>query len=323
MFNIIVKKYGDPDTLLFEKGDVQKLNHDSVRINVKSIGVNYADILLIKGKYQERPRPPFSPGLEISGIVSETGSLAKTFKVGDRVMSIMKYGGYKTEVVIPQENTYFIPEGMDFIEAGGFPVVYGTAFSALVTKAKIKKNEVCVILGATGGVGMAAIEIAKAYDATVIACGGSEEKLKKCIKKGADYVLNYNNQIIRKELKKIGVGEVDVVIDMVGGQSSVDLTKSLKWNGRIIIVGFTSGTIPEIPSNRLLLKNARAEGLYWGELAYRNPDQIGRDFKVLGKLFKDKKILPTVNNVFDLKEASKALTHLSTRNNTGKIVLKC
>ena len=110
MFNIIVKKYGDPDTLLFEKGDVKKLNHDSVRINVKSIGVNYADILLIKGKYQERPRPPFSPGLEISGIVSETGNLAKTFKVGDRVMSIMKYGGYKTEVVIPQENTYFIPE---------------------------------------------------------------------------------------------------------------------------------------------------------------------------------------------------------------------
>ena len=112
----------------------QKLNHDSVRINVKSIGVNYADILLIKGKYQERPRPPFSPGLEISGIVSETGSLAKTFKVGDRVMSIMKYGGYKTEVVIPQENTYFIPEGMDFIEAGGFPVVFGVLLAKLTAR---------------------------------------------------------------------------------------------------------------------------------------------------------------------------------------------
>ncbi|MBF96236.1 MAG: Quinone oxidoreductase 1 [Alphaproteobacteria bacterium MarineAlpha9_Bin4] len=323
MFNVIAKKYGDPDILIYEKSASHKIASDSVRINVKGIGVNFADILIIKGKYQERPRPPFSPGLEVSGIISEIGSNVKKFKIGDSVVAIMKYGGYKTEVVVPQENTYFLPQGMDLLEAGGFPVIYGTAFSAIVTKARLKKNEKCVILGATGGVGMAAIEIAKAYGANVIACGGDDRKLSECLKKGADTVLNYNNNILRQELKKIGVSEVDVVIDMVGGQSSLDLVKSLKWDGRIIIVGFTSGKIPEIPANRLLLKNARAEGLYWGELAYRKPEEIEKDLKVLGQLFKDNKLNPCINKIFDLQDAPQALKELSDRKNIGKIILKC
>ena len=250
-------------------------------------------------------------------------SNVRKFKPGDRVMSIMKYGGYKTEVIVPQENTYFIPDGMDIMEAGGFPVIYGTAFSALINKAKVKKNEICVILGATGGVGMAAVEIAKAYDATVIACGGNDKKLLECLNKGADHVLNYNNNILRKELKKLGIKEVDVVVDMVGGQSSLDLVKSLKWDGRLIIVGFTSGNIPEIPANRLLLKNAKAEGLYWGELAYRKPQEIEKDFKILGQLFKDNKLNPSINKIFDLKDATQALKEIANRKNIGKIVLKC
>ena len=323
MFNVIVKKYGDPDILIYEKTTSLNLNPNSIRILVKSIGVNFADILIIKGRYQERPRPPFSPGLEVSGIISEVGSNVKKFNVGDKVMSIMKYGGYKTEVIVPQENTYFIPDGMDIMEAGGFPVIYGTAFSALVNKAKLKKNEICVILGATGGVGMAAVEIAKAYDATVIACGGNDKKLLECLNKGADHVLNYNNNILRQELKKFGIKEVDVVVDMVGGQSSLDLVKSLKWDGRLIIVGFTSGNIPEIPANRLLLKNAKAEGLYWGELAYRKPEEIEKDFKVLGQLFKDDKLNPSINKIFDLKDATQALKEIANRKNVGKIILKC
>ena len=322
MFNVVVKKYGGPDILIYEKSKKQQIISDCLRIEVKSIGVNFADTLIIKGKYQERPRPPFSPGLEIAGVVSEIGANVKKFKVGDKVMAIMKYGGYKTEVIVPEENTYFIPSGMKLLEAGGFPVVYGTAFSALVTKAKIKPKETCVILGATGGVGMAAIEIAKAYGSTVVACGGSDEKLLKCLNKGADHILNYNNSILRKELTKLEINQVDVVIDMVGGQPSLDLIKFLSWDGRIIIVGFTSGKIPEIPSNRLLLKNAKAEGLYWGELAYREPEEIGEDFSVLSNLFKEKKLNPLINKIFNLKEASRALEELSNRNNVGKIILK-
>ncbi len=323
MFNIVVKKFGTPDGLVYEETKSQKLNSDSVRIKVESAGVNFADLLIIKGRYQERPRPPFSPGLEIAGVIKEIGSNVSNLRVGDKVMSIMKYGGYKTEVIVPKENTYLAPNKMDILEAGGFPVIYGTAFSAIVTKAKLKRNEVCVILGATGGVGMAAIEIAKAYGAVVIACGGNNKKLDVCAEKGADYTINYSDKIIRNELKKIGINEIDVVIDMVGGQPTLDLVKSLRWNGRIIIVGFTSGTIPEIPVNRLLLKNAKAEGLYWGELAYREPKEIGNDFSVLEKLFNEKKLNPSINKVFALKDATKALTLLSDRKNIGKIILKC
>ena len=323
MFNIVVKKYGGPENLVYEEKKPSQIKPNAIRIKVKSIGVNFADTLIIRGKYQERPRPPFSPGLEVSGIGSEIDKNEKKFKVGDKVMAIMKYGAYQTEVIVPQENTYYVPKGMQLLHAGGFPVVYGTAYSALATKAKLKKNEICVILGATGGVGMAAIEIAKARKAIVIACGGNDEKLSECLKKGADYVLNYNNKIIRQELRKLGVSEVDVVIDMVGGQSSLDLVKSLKWNGRLIVVGFTSGNIQEIPANRLLLKNAKVEGLYWGELAYRNPNEIGEDFKALEKLYVENKLSPSINKIFNLKDANLALNELANRNNVGKIILKC
>ncbi|MEC8099901.1 MAG: NADPH:quinone oxidoreductase family protein [Pseudomonadota bacterium] len=323
MFNVIVKKFGNPEVLIYQRGISEKVPPHSVKIRVKSIGVNFADLLIIKGKYQERPRPPFSPGLEISGTISELGSKVSTFKIGDRVMSVMKFGGYKTEVIVPEENTYLVPEKMSLLEAGGFPVIYGTAYSALISKAKLRADETCVILGATGGVGMAAIQIAKAFNSTVIACGGDDAKLKVCKSNGADLVLNYNNEIIRKQLKRLGVNEVDVVIDMVGGQTCIDLIKSLRWNGRLIIVGFTSGIIPEIPANRLLLKNAGVEGLYWGELAYRKPKEIGNDFKALANLFNQNKLRPSINKVFKLKDATKALNYLADRKNVGKIVLEC
>jgi len=322
MYSIVVNKYGDPDILDYVKSKSDNLDNNSVRIKVSAAGVNFADILTIKGRYQERPRPPFSPGLEVSGRITEVGTSVTTHKVGDSVMAIMKYGGYKTEVVVPSENTYKTPHNMPLEIAAGFPVTYGTAYSALVTKAQLKKNETCLILGATGGVGIAAIEIAKAFGAKIIACGGDDIKLQICKKKGADHIINYKKNILRNELSNINLKEVDIVIDMVGGQFALDSIKSLKWNGRIIIVGFASGKIPDIPANRLLLKNAKADGLYWGELAYREPENIGRDFINLNELFKKKLIRPSNHKIFNLKEASLALSYLSERKNVGKIVLK-
>ena len=322
MYSVIVKKYGDPDILEYIKSDSERTNSKYVKIKVHSCGVNFADILTIKGRYQERPRPPFSPGLEISGKIIEVGKNVSDHKVGDSVISIMKYGGYKSEVIVPSENTYKVPTKMPLTVAAGFPVTYGTAFSALVTKANIKKGEVCMILGATGGVGIAAIEIAKALGAKVIACGGDDAKLRSCTKKGADYVINYKKNILRKELTKINIKEINVVVDMIGGQYSLDSIKSLKWNGRLVIVGFASGTIPDIPANRLLLKNASAMGLYWGELAYRKPNEIKKDFLKLGSLYQKKLIKPSNHKVFKLKNASKALNYLLERKNIGKIVLE-
>ena len=322
MYSVVVKKYGDPDILEYVKSKSQDIVDKSVKIKVSACGVNFADVLTIKGRYQERPRPPFSPGLEISGKIIGIGKNVTEHKVGDLVMSIMKYGGYKSEVVVPSENTYKIPSNMPLEIAAGFPVIYGTAYSALVSSAKIKKGETCLILGATGGVGIAAVEIAKALGSKVIACGGSDSKLKSCISKGADYVINYKEKILRNELNKLNIKEIDVVIDMIGGQYALDSVKSLKWNGRFVIVGFASGNIPNIPANRLLLKNASAIGLYWGELAYREPNSIKKDFLKLEELYKKKLLKPNNHKTYKLENASEALHYLLKRKNIGKIVLK-
>ena len=322
MYSVVVKKYGDTDVLEYVKSESQKIDNKSVKIKVKACGVNFADVLTIKGRYQERPRPPFSPGLEVSGKIIGIGKNVTGHKVGDSVMSIMKYGGYKSEVVVPSENTYKVPSNMPLDIAAGFPVIYGTAYSALVTSAKIKKGETCLILGATGGVGIAAVEIAKALGSKVIACGGSDSKLKSCISKGADYVINYKEKILRNELTKLNIKEIDVVIDMIGGQYALDSVKSLKWNGRFVIVGFASGNIPNIPANRLLLKNASAIGLYWGELAYREPNSIKKDFLKLEELYKKNLLKPNNHKTFKLENASEALQYLLERKNIGKLVLK-
>ncbi len=322
MYSMVVNKYGDPDVLEYVENNSDTIEDEFVKIKVHSCGVNFADILTIKGRYQERPRPPFSPGLEISGEIIALGKNVSEHKIGDLVMSIMKYGGYKSEIVVPSENTYKIPSKMPLDIAAGFPVIYGTAYSALATSARLKRDETCLVLGATGGVGIAAVEIAKALGAKVIACGGNDNKLKSCTSKGADHVINYNEKILRNELARINIKEIDVVIDMIGGQYALDSVKSLKWNGRFVVVGFASGSIPNIPANRLLLKNASAIGLYWGELAYREPNSIKKDFLKLEELYKRKLIQPSNHKTFKLENASEALKYLLERKNIGKIVLR-
>ena len=325
MKKIIVKKYGDPENLIVEEFKSIKTKQDIVKIKVTAAGVNYADILLAKGRYQERPRPPFSPGLEISGTVLEIGPEVKKFKEGDKVMAIMKYGGYTQEALIPEENVYPIPDNMDLKIAAGFPVVYGTAYAALVWKAKIKRNQLCLILGASGGVGLASIEIAKAKGSKVIAAAGSDQKLLDCKKHGADYLINYNKNNIKQLLKSLSKynNGIDIVIDLIGGNNAIDSIKNLSWNGKIVIVGFASGKIPSIPANRLLLKNAEALGLYWGELAYREPELIGSSFREMGKWFSNGKLNPVITKELNLSQAGDALLLLKDRKVSGKIILAC
>ena len=321
MKRIIVNKYGGPEVLEIENFNNIEPQGSEIKVKVKNIGVNFADSLIIKGRYQERPRPPFSPGLEFSGKVLELGSAVKNFKIGDRVIGIAKYGTYTQEIIIPAENLYKIPDQMDYETASSFPVAYGTAHGAIFWKGKLKKNQTCLILGAAGGVGLAAVDIASNLGAKVIAAAGSDQKCKICEQYGASHTINYNESKVRHEIKKIAKNGGVLVIDMVGGESADDALKNLSWEGKYVSVGFASGIIPKISANRLLLKSSYAIGLYWGEYAFLYPNLIGNSYNYLFQLYIDKKIKPLVGKTFKLEQAQSAIEHLLSKNNVGKIIL--
>ena len=323
MKRLVVNKYGGPEVLQLENFDKLKIEESKLRIKVKNIGVNFADSLIIKGRYQERPRPPFSPGLELSGEIIEIGKKISNFQIGERVIGIAKYGTYTEEIIMPAENVYKIPDEMDYVTAASFPVAYGTAHGAILWKGKLKKKQTCLILGAAGGVGLAAVEVANAFGAKVIAAAGSDNKCEICIEHGAAYSINYNTSKIRHQIKKIAPNGVDLVLDMVGGEPAEDALKNLAWEGKYISVGFASGIIPKISANRLLLKSSYAIGLYWGQYAFINPTLIGQSFDDLIQLYLQKKLKPLVGKVFKLEEAAFALDYLLSRKNTGKIILNC
>ena len=323
MKRMIVNKYGGPENLILETTNAPKIISDSVRIKVKNIGVNFADTLVIKGRYQERPRPPFSPGLELSGTIIEIGNNVEKHKVNDRVIGIAKYGTYCDEIVMPAENVYKIPDEMDFESAAAFPVAYGTAYGAIEWKGELKTKQKCLILGAAGGVGLAAVEIAKTYNADIIAAAGSDEKCQICINHGAQNTINYNAETTRHLIKKYAPEGLDLIIDMIGGEIAEDAIKNLAWEGKFISIGFASGKIPKISANRLLLKSSSALGLYWGQYAFINPELIGKSFKNLMKMYKQKKLKPQIGKIFKIEEATDALNYLLSRANTGKIVLSC
>ncbi len=323
MKRMVVNKYGGPENLTLENTDSPKILSDSVRIKVSNIGVNFADTLVIKGRYQERPRPPFSPGLELSGTIIEIGNKINQFKINDRVLGIAKYGTYCNEIIIPAENAYKIPDQMDLESAAAFPVAYGTAYGAIEWKGKLKPQQKCLILGAAGGVGIASLEIAKSYDAYIIAAAGSDEKCKICEDHGAIKTINYNSEIFRHAIKKLAPKGIDLVVDMIGGEIAEEAIKNLAWEGRYISVGFAGGKIPKISANRLLLKSSEAIGLYWGQYAFINPKLIGDSFESLFKLYIKKKLNPRIGKIFKLEDATEALNYLLSRANTGKIILSC
>jgi NADPH:quinone reductase len=323
MKRMIVNKYGGPENLILEECSPPIIDELSVRIKVENIGVNFADTLVIKGRYQERPRPPFSPGLELSGTIIELGSKVTSHKINDRVIGIAKYGSYCSEIIMPAENVYIIPDSMDFITAASFPVAYGTAFGAIDWKGKLKKKQTCLILGAAGGVGLAAVELAAAYGANTIAAAGSNDKCQTCKIHGANSTINYNQETFRHSLKNLAPNGLDLVIDMIGGETADDAVKNLAWEGKFVIIGFAGGKIPKIPANRLLLKSSSAIGLYWGQYAFINPTLIGDSFKKLMQMYEKNKLNPKIGKVFKLEEASEALNYLLSRSNTGKIILSC
>jgi NADPH2:quinone reductase len=293
-----------------------------VALEVAAAGVNFADILMITGKYQERPLPPFTPGLEVAGRVSATGPGVTRVKSGDRVLAMLDHGGFAENVVAKESDVFRIPDSMDFAEAAGFAIAYGTSHSALAWRAALEPGELLLVLGAAGGVGLTAVEIGKAMGARVIACAGGAEKLEIAKAHGADYLIDYRTENIRARVREIADGAgADVVYDPVGGESFDASLRAINWSARIVVVGFASGKVPQIPANILLVKNLAVHGLYWGSYRRYRADRLPAAFEQMFGWWREGKLKPFVSARLDLAEAKRALAQLAERRATGKVVL--
>ena len=319
---VLCKEWGGPEKLVVEDVPRPALGEGAVRVAVHAAGVNFADLLVIAGQYQEKPAFPFTPGAEAAGVVSEVGADVSTLKTGDRVLALTGLGAYAEEAVVDAARVLPIPDSMDFESAAGFPVAYGTSHGALEWRARLKAGEWLLVLGAAGGVGLAAVEIGKAMGARVIACAGGAEKLAVAQQHGADHVIDYSREDIRERVKAITGGHgADVVYDPVGGDAFDAALRSIAWGGRMIVIGFAAGRIPQIPANIVLVKNIDVIGFYWGSYQAHNPDLLRGSLAKLLSWVEQGKLKPHISQRFDLAEAARALDDLRRRKSTGKVVL--
>lgn len=313
--------YGPPETLKWEQDADAPLSDGEIRIEVKASAVNYPDVLFTAGTYQVKPPPPFIPGFEVAGVVAE--SREPSLPVGTRVLSTMTGGGYATHVVSAPPLARAIPDAMTFEDAAALTITYQTAWFALHRRAAIQPGEWVLVHAGAGGVGSAAIQIAKAAGGKVIATAGGASKVELCRKLGADVALDYKTGDFVAGVKEATEGRgADIVFDPVGGDVFDRSTKCIAFEGRIVIIGFTSGRIPEAKANHLLVKNYGVLGLHWGAYNLHNPALVTHCQQELYRLYTEGKIKPLVSEVLPMSEAPKAMLAVASRGSTGKIVLK-
>ncbi|MEM8800080.1 MAG: NADPH:quinone oxidoreductase family protein [Pseudomonadota bacterium] len=319
---VLCKEYGGPETLVVEEVPSSPCPKGHVRVAVEACGVNFPDTLIIQGKYQFKPEPPFSPGGEVSGVIAEVGDGVTDFAVGDRVLALNTWGGYAEEMVVPAMAAVKIPDAMPFDEAAGFIMTYGTSHYALKQRAKLQPGETVLVLGAAGGVGLTALEIAKVMGAKVIAAASSDEKLKLTREYGADETLNYSETDLKTGVKALTKGAgVDVIYDPVGGDFSEAAFRAIGWNGRHLVIGFAAGDIPRIPINLTLLKNAALVGVFWGAFTVREAAVHQANMRELLGWYSEGKIKPHVCAHFPLEKAADAMNMLLERKAQGKIII--
>ncbi len=319
---MLCRAYGPVDDLAMGELPSPALAPGEVRLRVAACGVNFPDVLIVQGKYQFKPEPPFAPGGEVSGTVVEVGAAVEGFRVGDAVIATTLWGGFAEEVVTTADRLLHRPESMDEVTAAGFALTYGTSYHALVQRAALAPGETVLVLGAAGGVGVAAIQIAKALGARVIAAAGSADKLAFARAQGADETVNYTEDGYRDRLKELTGGRgVDVVYDPVGGDLLDPSLRSMAWNGRYLVVGFASGEIPRIPANLTLLKGCSVVGVFWGQFRRNEPELDAENFRRLFALHAEGRISPVISATFPLERAREALAVLSGRAAKGKVVL--
>jgi NADPH:quinone reductase len=319
---VVCKQYGPPESLTFEELPSPTPGPGEVVVTVKAASVNFPDVLIIQNKYQYKPPLPFSPGSELSGLVKDVGEGVKGFKPGDKVIAFTTYGAFAEEVKTAAARLVPMPEGMDYPSAAAFLLTYGTSDHALRDRGGLKAGETLLVLGAAGGVGLAAIEIGKALGARVIACASSPEKLAVCREHGADAIIDYAAEDLRERIKALTDGRgVDVVYDPVGGPYSEPAFRSLAWRGRLLVVGFAAGDIPKLPLNLALLKGASIVGVFWGDFTRREPEQFAHSIRQLGRWYAEGRLKPHVSQTFPLEKAVDALQLMAARRVKGKVVL--
>lgn len=299
------------------------LGPGQVRVGVAAAGVNFPDILMVEGKYQVKPNLPFVPGLELAGEVLERAEGVDHVRPGDRVMAFARRGGaYAAEAVLPGAIVTPIPDDLDFVHAAAFPVAYGTAHFALAYRGKLQAGETLLVLGATGGVGIAAIEVGKLLGARVIAAAGSPEKLEVARAHGADEVIDYRAESLRDRAKEMTDGKgVDVVFDPVGGDAFAQSVRCIGWEGRILVIGFASGDIPKVATNMILVKNFSTVGVVFGEHSWRYPDDSRERLTRLLPEIGQGRLNPRVWKSYPLEDAVQALKEIQDRSVIGKMVL--
>jgi NADPH2:quinone reductase len=319
---VLCKAYGPPESLVVEEVELPPPGPGEVVISVKAASVNFPDVLIIQNKYQFKPSLPFSPGSEVSGVVKSVGDGVTHLKPGAAVMAFTTYGGFAEEVKTEARRVLPLPAGMSFAQAAAFGLTYATSDFGLRDRGDLKASETLLVLGAAGGVGIAAIEIGKAVGARVIACASTDDKLAACREHGADETINYATEDLRERIKELTGGQgVDVVYDPVGGPYTELALRSLAWRGRLLVVGFAAGEIPKIPLNLTLLKGCSIIGVFWGEFVRREPDRFAESMRQLGRWFSESRIKPHISATFPLERAADALTLMADRKVTGKVVL--
>ena len=319
---LLCKEWGPPDQLVVEEVPDLRPGPRDVVVRVHAAGVNFPDVLIVQGKYQVRPEHPFSPGGECAGVVEAVGSEVSHPKPGTRVIAFTSHGAFAEQVRCDPRMLVAMPEDLDFVTASAFTITYGTAYHALVDRGRLQADDTLLVLGASGGVGLAAIEIGKVLGARVIAAASSSAKLEVCKQHGADATIDYQNEDLKARVKALTDGKgADVVFDPVGGPYTEAALRSTAWRGRLLIIGFANGEIPRLPANLPLLKGCSIVGVFWGDYARRESARLVEDLAILFDWLRAKKLRPHISGTYPLERAAQAITALMERRVSGKLVV--
>ncbi len=319
---VVVREFGAPDDMALEDVREPEPGPGEILVGVRAAGVNYPDLLVVRGEYQILPEPPFSPGKEVAGIVEAVGDGVSGFGVGERVMAQMEYGGYGEKVVAKAVNAVAMPPGMGFEEAAAFGLVNLTAYFALVRRARLLPGETVLVTGAAGGVGSAGVQLAKAFGATVIATASTQEKRALALDLGADHAIEPDPGTLKERVRGLTGGRgVDVILESVGGDLFDASLRAIAWEGRLVVIGFASGRIPTVKAGHVLVKNVSVVGLQVSDYREREPEAVREAYEVLLEMYAKRLLRAHVAKIYPLENAAEALEEVRAGRAGGKVVL--